>query len=407
MYLKAVTMGLALTTCSAGLAQTTEVSPSVFRVESGVMFELNNAGASDFLFNWTDSSGTVVDEADPTLILTAGETYIFRRLSGSHPFVITDDTLPVSGTDGSYSRTTFDGAVIDGATLDPIPDFTADPGPTTDLIMWTPSPGDIGEYFYTCRVTGHPGMTGRIEIVAPAGIDEEDIQFKSVDFENGIVELHNYGGNDQDLTGWRTCTHDFDEQRQYSAPGGLNGVMIESGTSIFLHFNSDAPADPDRHNISSIGGTFALPLDQDAYGFQIYHPDENGSVSFGNAELIADHVQWNIDGEGVGAAEARTAQVVSVGLWTAVGDFVATSSDSLSFDLTDFGDGRLHGPSNYSVTNPCIPDFTGEGQLNFLDVSAFLSAFGNQDPIADLTNDTNFNFLDVSLFLQLFGQGCP
>ena len=47
------------------------------------------------------------------------------------------------------------------------------------------------------------------------------------------------------------------------------------------------------------------------------------------------------------------------------------------------------------------------GQLNFLDVSAFLGMFSSQDPAADLTEDGNFNFLDVSEFLSQFGNGCP
>ena len=55
----------------------------------------------------------------------------------------------------------------------------------------------------------------------------------------------------------------------------------------------------------------------------------------------------------------------------------------------------------------CAADLTGEGDLNFLDVSAFLSAFGNQDPSADFEADGNFNFLDVSAFLAAFGKGCP
>jgi len=220
-------MGMGMAIASLAPAQTTQVAPSVFRVESGVSFEMSNAGASDFLFSWTDSSGSVVDESDPTLILTAGETYTFTRVTGSHPFVITDDTLPVSGSDGSYQRTTFDGAVIDAATLGPIADFTADPAPTADFIEWTLTSEDIAEYFYTCRVTGHLGMTGRIEVVA--------------------------------------------------------------------------------------------------------------------------------------------------------------------------GD----------VVDPCPADLTGEGSLNFLDVSAFLNAFGNMDPIADFQEDGNFNFLDVSAFLSAFGDGCP
>jgi len=55
----------------------------------------------------------------------------------------------------------------------------------------------------------------------------------------------------------------------------------------------------------------------------------------------------------------------------------------------------------------CIADLTGEGQLNFLDVSAFLVAFGNQDPAADFSGEGDFNFLDVSAFLAAFGAGCP
>ncbi len=65
-----------------------------------------------------------------------------------------------------FERTTFDGAVIDAATLQPIADFTADPAPTDDFIEWTPGVGDVGNYFYTCRITGHRGMTGAIRVVS-------------------------------------------------------------------------------------------------------------------------------------------------------------------------------------------------------------------------------------------------
>ena len=151
---------------AAAQAQTTQPGPSVFRVAGGVEFTLNNAGASDFLFNWSDAGGVFVDEIDPTLILTAGETYLFRRLTSAHPFVITDDTLEVTGGDGTYERVTSDGAVIDAATLKPIDAFTADPAPTDDFIEWTPSADDVGQYYYTCRVVGHLGMTGSIIVEA-------------------------------------------------------------------------------------------------------------------------------------------------------------------------------------------------------------------------------------------------
>jgi V8-like Glu-specific endopeptidase len=55
----------------------------------------------------------------------------------------------------------------------------------------------------------------------------------------------------------------------------------------------------------------------------------------------------------------------------------------------------------------CAADFEEDGSLNFLDVSAFLAAYGIQDPSADLISDGNFNFLDVSEFLAQYAAGCP
>ncbi len=56
----------------------------------------------------------------------------------------------------------------------------------------------------------------------------------------------------------------------------------------------------------------------------------------------------------------------------------------------------------------CSPaDLNMDGQLNFFDVSAFLSAYSSNDPVADFNDDGQLNFFDVSVFLMLYGQGCP
>ena len=137
----------------------------IFTITEGVEFEIGNAGASDFLFNWSDPDGdTFAGEADPTLILKAGELYTFIRTSTAHPFIIMDETAGsfMSGTDGQYFRTTTNGSLLDNATLKPIEDFTADPFPSGDTIEWRPS---MGDYWYTCRVASHTGMAGRISVV--------------------------------------------------------------------------------------------------------------------------------------------------------------------------------------------------------------------------------------------------
>ncbi len=63
--------------------------------------------------------------------------------------------------------------------------------------------------------------------------------------------------------------------------------------------------------------------------------------------------------------------------------------------------------SSYPAPNNCPADITGDGVLNFFDVSAFISAFGAEDPIADINGDGSYNFFDVSAFITLFTAGCP
>jgi len=65
--------------------------------------------------------------------------------------------------------------------------------------------------------------------------------------------------------------------------------------------------------------------------------------------------------------------------------------------------------SAYVFTTPrtCAIDLNNDNTLNFLDVSAFITALTNDDPIADFNNDNRWNFFDVSAFLSAFAQGCP
>jgi len=141
-------------------AVTTLVSPSIYSVTERVTFSLATNGASDFLFSWTDSSETFLGVPDPTLRLTIGQTYTFQRTSTSHPFVIMNNTISsfISGTDGSFSRTTSDFTTISNATF-----LTANPAPAA-AVSWTPTVA--GDYFYTCSVGSHGGMTGKIVAVA-------------------------------------------------------------------------------------------------------------------------------------------------------------------------------------------------------------------------------------------------
>jgi len=59
------------------------------------------------------------------------------------------------------------------------------------------------------------------------------------------------------------------------------------------------------------------------------------------------------------------------------------------------------------ILGQCFADITGDGALDYFDVSAFLVAYQSQDPTADFNADGLFNFFDVSAFLGAYQAGCP
>jgi hypothetical protein len=63
--------------------------------------------------------------------------------------------------------------------------------------------------------------------------------------------------------------------------------------------------------------------------------------------------------------------------------------------------------SLYPAPNLCSADITGDGILDFFDISAFINAFSAMDPVADMNGDGIFNFFDISTFINLFNDGCP
>ncbi|MEX0876954.1 MAG: GC-type dockerin domain-anchored protein [Phycisphaerales bacterium] len=62
---------------------------------------------------------------------------------------------------------------------------------------------------------------------------------------------------------------------------------------------------------------------------------------------------------------------------------------------------------NFGTGDKCDADLTGDGNLDFFDISAFLTAFTGQEPAGDFTGDGNYDFFDVSAFLSAFSAGCP
>ncbi|MEX0876842.1 MAG: S8 family serine peptidase [Phycisphaerales bacterium] len=87
--------------------------------------------------------------------------------------------------------------------------------------------------------------------------------------------------------------------------------------------------------------------------------------------------------------------------------------DDMKIRLTSTTAGAFHIDNIYvgpeAPGGPCNQADLAEpfGELNFFDLSAFLSAFNAQEPAADINDDGVYNFFDVSSFLSTFTNGCP
>lgn len=142
----------------------------------------------------------------------------------------------------------------------------------------------------------------------------------------------------------------------------------------------------------------SIAIEDGVVGVGALYDDDLGPYSgasfffdaFTGAEIAKFLPSDGVDYDGIGSSFAIDNGVAIVGAFSSYG----LGSDTGSVYVL-------------GVPSACLADLTGDGALDFFDVSAFLSAFGAQDPLADFAADGSFDFFDVSAFLQLFAAGCP
>ncbi len=206
---------------------------------------------------------------------------------------------------------------------------------------------------------------------------ERDVQIRSIDVTNRIIELHNYGASDEALDGWRFCSHDESLSRFYTSPAGLNGITLMAGASLFIHQNNDAPGgDPSRINASAVGSM--RPIDAGPFGLQIYF----APVVFFDGNTIADHLQWSIGGAGDGIADERNDEAVGGGVWNGFDNWISTAADTGYIRLNDTTGATLHGPKNYSAL-AAMPDCNENGVDDFFEIADGSEKDVNENGIPD------------------------
>ncbi len=162
-------------------------------------------------------------------------------------------------------------------------------------------------------------------------------------------------------------------------------------------------------------GVVVSPIDANASGSINTQVLENNLVtlwientgSFGSEVVNSTRLDstgaevWSTQVASDPATRARLATTVSSD------DFVIAAWQIGDFGVADIESHNLNADGSLGAAAGCPADLTGDGMLNFFDVSAFLNAFTAQNPSADFTGDGMYNFFDVSAFLAAFTAGCP
>lgn len=235
-------------------------------------------------------------------------------------------------------------------------------------------PGDLSDSndsfvsFYTADID--LGASAGSSLVFEIGDTDSDLQAAVV--HNARMDL-----NDADGDG----VSDIDPDEDGLADWGWSIDFHQPGTVDFDNADGDSnpltgrDGDPDAFAVAGL--IFGMP-------------------SPGHSEFDPNTGEWDwvSDGPTAGATEDLFTLVfdgVNVGPF----DFGGFSCDPY-VPWADFAI-VLYGPGDASV---CSADLNQDGELDFLDISIFVS------DLPDYNGDTEFDFLDITAFVNDFGAGC-
>ncbi len=370
---------------------------------------------------------------DPNNVLALSDYASFNTESGG---VVPTRTTGVTYDDGVLGGTHYES--IDGTTISygafiGDEDFDTDMDNDRNVIAGdfdgdgVRSPADVGDMIdaYNFRFNSGSWAGGSVNPDGRAcpeilGDFDGDGNFNDIDVRYWADGLHLVGGN-------------LDRRAGFTAVDAAAGINF-FGTALVTGSYDDGDSRGDVASAAALGlGVQNLPT----RGFRPNGHDgvvdgadiDYVCLNFGDWSNIVEavHIDLSCDMNGDLVVDAADVEEIIVNILDSVVGDIDLDGDADADDrliIESFqGEGAFYSEGDFDCDGdvdaddlaawdatqgqPCPADFTGEGDLNFLDVSAFLSAFGNMDPAADFTGEGQFNFLDVSAFLSAFGEGCP
>ncbi len=237
----------------------------------------------------------------------------------------------------------------------------------------------------------------RLEIAVDPGLDmDRDGRLDSVQ----IGEDPSLDCNDDGL---------IDQEQVFPRVRVMVGTTTEFGFGIDPVFTTaplPAPASDVSIEVGIVG--------------DIGESDESLSLEFNDGLYAADvYAESFVDCyapgaiRSVNASSAQFAQILDEGIdLRVVPSFYVGADVCSSPNLTVWVEYRTHDldldANGDGIIDPCAcpADLSGDGDLNFFDVTMFIQAYNSQDPAADFNGDGAFDFFDVTAFIVAFNDGC-
>lgn len=197
--------------------------------------------------------------------------------------------------------------------------------------------------------------------------------------------------NDARIATSEGVTATLSQGQSISGEGAINGSFIiegeiDPGGTLRLFTTDDITLVDSSHTIFDLGGDAAPNFDR-------------FSVRNGRSITL----------DGTATINLETGYSPSFGdTWDVISGATTGTFDEVVTGIAPPGQVYrvIYETSRVYVILTCDADLSGDGVIDFFDVSEFLSYFSSQDVRGDLNNDGAFDFFDVSVFLQLYSQGC-
>jgi endonuclease I len=271
--------------------------------------------------------------------------------------------------------------------------------------------GDAGTFYSVEASEGlTSSITGSFNSFAMSSVNLSTVIEVSLDTDS-TATAGSYAGD--------VRVNNLDITTMGGAGNGANDIddVIFVQYDVFFAGNASFDSETDTNSLSIDLGTINIGAGDASQLISLFNIAQGGEfgapvdVSLISSVGDTDAISTNFTPINSLTADSESTFVASLDD-TNNGEFTATYVFQIDNDLSMFQGvtfvEQLTLIVSGQVGSECLADFAEPfGQLNFFDVSAFLSAYSSNDTRADLNNDGEFNFFDVSEFLNLYGAGCP